>query len=291
MGTVIDRGLVPVLVELLRDSTNSNLQFEAAWAITNVASGTSYQTSTVINAGGIPVLISLFDSPDQQTVEQAIWALGNIAGDGAECRDMVLSNGVVPKLMQHINSDKGNGFLQNLTWMMSNLCRNKPAPEIELIYPLIEPLKALVHWNDVKIQIDASWALSYITDGKSDHIQAICDNKGLVERLIELLATGEKSVTTPALRTIGNIITGTDDQTQFAIDNGIVKLFPGLLQSRYPQIVKEACWAISNIAAGSQSQVMVLQEANIIPTIIQLINTAEFKTQKVRTKVIYSGDL
>lgn len=49
-------------------------------------------------------------------------------------------------------------------------------------------------------------------------------------------------LSTPALRSIGNIVTGDDLQTQVVIASGAL---PPLLSSPKPGIRKEACWTIS----------------------------------------------
>jgi len=99
---LIRSGIVPVLVACLQ-SRRPLLEFEAAWALTNIASGNSEQTRTVVKYGAVPLLIELLSSVHIHVCEQAVWALGNITGDGPTCRDYVISLGIIPPLLSFVN--------------------------------------------------------------------------------------------------------------------------------------------------------------------------------------------
>ena len=210
------------LVSFLHDNSNEKLQFESAWALTNIASGDAEHTATVIKHGAVPILVSLLDSNSIDVKNQAVWGIGNIAGDSPECRNLVLNYNVFKYLIplcsiNNIKTKKEVELLRNATWTLSNLCRGKPAPDWEYISVALFALNDLLNVPDIDVLQDACWSYSYISDidnfNDDIRIHTIVQS-GALYKLINLLSHDSNCIKHPALRAIGNIITNSDHYTQ-----------------------------------------------------------------------------
>jgi len=277
---VIDAGMVPRLIELLTKSQAPTLQFEAVWALTNIVSGTSEQTAACVKEGIVPKMTELLSSPSDDVREQAVWALGNIAGDSTKMRDEVLKHHALTTLLRQLDPNTTPvSMLRNATWTLSNLCRGTPKPPFALVKPALPTLASLICSNDVEVLGDACWALSYLSDDTNEKIQAVID-AGVCRRLVELLVHQSARVSTPALKVVGNLVTGEEAQTQAVIDCGALPCLAKLLSHDKKDVRKEACFALSNITAGNKEQLQAVIDHKIVPVLARMLETEDLDVRK-----------
>lgn len=284
---IIDSGLVPRFVELLSSSCVlytdveynlvKKIRSEAAWALTNVASGSSEQTQKILDFGAIPLFADMLRENDEELVDQAAWAFGNISGDSEIMRDAAINCGVLKTAIQLSKSlaetNASLRVLKNTTWLISNLNRGlNPPPKYENMVESLEVLQKLIDHPDDDVKNDALWAISYICDNEPKIVKLVFA-LGIVDKVISFLENYQHYSTTkimhPAIRTIGNIITSTDEYVDTLINKGIVTLcykvfreYPGEIAIK--KLRKEICWTFSNIACGTENHINHIMTSEIL---------------------------
>jgi importin subunit alpha-6/7 len=136
-----------------------------------------------------------------------------------------------------------------------------------------------IYSSDLDTLVDASWALSYLSDGSNQHIQAVVE-AGVCRRLVDLLTHASPQVQTPALRCIGNIVTGDDLQTQVVIASGALPALLPIFRSLREGLRKEACWTVSNVLAGTTKQIQAIIDAQLWPELVACMTSAEPRTRR-----------
>ena len=179
------------------------------------------------------------------------------------------------------------------------------------IRKLLPTLRRLLGSADAEVLSYTCWTLSHLCDGPSSHIAAVVTTPpdvsgapgGLVPRLVELLLHASWRVTKPALRTIGNIVCAecTDDgtipvlpggppiptdYTEVILDCDAVPRLKQLITHSNREIQKEACWTLSNIAAGTVGQIQAVIDSGAIGPLVKLVGE-KTTDQEVRSEACW----
>jgi importin subunit alpha-6/7 len=290
---------IPTLISLL-SSPNKEVYEQAMWILGSIATGDSTGTSNINNSS----------NPGEINREKSVAA-----------RDVILAAGVMKQMLRCLDAHPTNLSLQRIgSWTLSNLVEgifqqpshgksgSKPeyssSDEIEMEI-LLPVLKRLLRMSDAEVLSYTCWTLSHLCDGPSSHISAVVISRdrieargGLVPRLVELLGHSSWRVTKPALRTIGNIVCAEcsddsnqssvtpTDYTEVILECGAVPKLKELVTHNNREIQKEACWTLSNIAAGTVDQIQAVIDSGAIPPLVKLVSN-KATDQEVRSEACW----
>eukprot|EP00557_Chaetoceros_sp_GSL56_P003529 CAMPEP_0176489156 /NCGR_PEP_ID=MMETSP0200_2-20121128/7126_1 /TAXON_ID=947934 /ORGANISM="Chaetoceros sp., Strain GSL56" /LENGTH=1024 /DNA_ID=CAMNT_0017886255 /DNA_START=213 /DNA_END=3287 /DNA_ORIENTATION=+ len=293
---------IPSFISLMT-SPDKNVCENAMWVLGNIAAGEGH---------GVPGNNKVNPSSDPNLGENAT---------NVTMKDIVLAAGAMGPLLRCMERFTDAISLQLIgSWVISTLVENKMPTgkknhstnegsriddsDMEL---LIITLRRLLQFDDDDILSYTCWSLSHLCDGPATNIASIVTTQdpnapsgGLVPRLVELLHHKNWRVTKPALRTIGNIVCAEYDDdavvhddkqlltdfTEVILDCKAVPKLKSLINHENREIQKEACWTLSNIAAGTVDQIQAVIDSGAISPLVLLVNS-EHTDQEVRSEACW----
>ena len=265
-------------------------QKEAAWIMTNAISGSSEDSIHVLeNTKLIQYSVTLLNSNDSDIRDQIIWCIGNIAGESSKYKNKILSNNgllmIIRSLEFEWNYKKRDLVkLRNHVWSMSNLLRvkgEKDYPSFSLTSQCMPILSKIINTtSDNELLIDVAWCLSYILKSlDNSDMKKYLEFGVLTKHTMNLLRSNDIKIVVPFLRVCGNLISGSDDVTQKILDLDFLSHIP-ILVSKNDAIKKETCWILSNVTAGTNSQVKQFIKSNLVPIIYYMLLNDTYKVKK-----------
>ncbi|XP_020615337.1 importin subunit alpha-9-like [Orbicella faveolata] len=258
---------------------NAQLQLEAAWCITNLATGVHDDTMKVLKASAA-YLITYLSGQNVQLQDQCAWALGNFSGDSQECREILRAQGIIVPMVKLLKSPIST-VVQSAAFALSNLARGEQIVAEELLQAGIAPIliNLLTPGNSsIDVAVEVAWVLSYLTSKPS--CVPVFVSGGIVDILVHFLASlaqetpHNPQAVTPMLRSLGNVVSGPDEYGTQAMQSGaLVAAMMSYLQSMHRHIKKESLWVLSNLTAGPTEHTDALIQAGILPSIMDLMSS------------------
>ncbi|CEM32057.1 unnamed protein product [Vitrella brassicaformis CCMP3155] len=273
MPGIIDAGVIQPLVAVLTDPARPHLQYEAAWALANIAGHGPFPRDLVLAAGVMePLLKVLHDSKDMWMLRTATWALSNLSQNPQPPFELV--SPAVPVVAELIKTpDQDTEVLRGWCRMLSYFTQEGGDERIGAVVDsgVCGRLVELMRHDSHKVQRHALRTVGGITRGTHEQTQVVIEC-GAIAALKASLSSPNEDIRKEACFAIFNIMGGTRDQRQAVIDSGMVPQLVFIATTDVPSVKQVALWAVMHgVGRGSQAQVEYLVGCGCVGPLCDLL--------------------
>lgn len=272
---VIDSGLIPEIIKML-SSDDPEFLWEATWIVVNITAGSPEQTSTVVEAGVIPKLVTLFPiSPDNVRIN-ILMTVGNMLGDSKHLRRITVREGGF-KLALDILRDPDNhseSCVGSAAWAVGSATTLEYGgfPDNELAAQTIPVLTTFIRQNGDALSESLIEAVVALQQLSVHHDVATAISKsGITHQIVQLCTANDHRLREKALRLIIHMSGGSDHTVQEMMDADCLSALDSCV-AKHARSRGMACSAVANIARGTSSQVRALVESPLLPRMLEVLS-------------------
>ncbi|KAL9652348.1 hypothetical protein ABK040_012004 [Willaertia magna] len=271
--TVVNTGVVPLLITKLLKSPSENVVEKSIWALGNIAGDSVQFRDLVLNTGAIPPLLEIIEnSKNISILRHATWTIYILfRGNPKPAKE--LTKGTLPILAKLLYSydesvvcntaqalfSYSNGSEDRIQDIIDScVCRKLSellmCPNDSIVAPVLSIFGNIATGNDTQTQI-----IIYLS---------------VLSSLFLLMSHKKISIRKEACWTISNICGGNTQQIQSVIEANIIPKVIKILSNEKEnrKVKQEAIWIIGNLFAnGSKAQIDYVIGLDCMSPIIELL--------------------
>ncbi|KAJ6252486.1 importin subunit alpha [Anaeramoeba flamelloides] len=258
---ILETNLLQTFIQFLQQTENEILQFESAWILSNICSGTTNQTEQVVQLGVIPLF---FEGLESQNLSLRI-QIKNIIP-------------IFSKLIHHDSKQ----LVIDTCWGLNYLSLGSPENIDEIFKSgCLDKLIQLLNHQSFQIRTPVIRTIGNLVNGDHRQTQIVLDHE-LLDNLKKNLNDPQIQIVKEACWVLSNITAGTNKQVDLVIQKNIFPIIFKLLKSDVYVIKKESCWVICNaIYAGSDEHIEYLVKSNVIQLLSPFLDSRESKLVRI----------
>lgn len=183
LDNIIERGVVPEMLQLICYKKNAEIQIEILCILINFTTKGEDRVKYLLKLDILSYLFVNIESNNIDVKDKSLWLICNIVGNSYEIGSLVINRGIVKRLLLLYEF---MSLSKNISWLIYNLCRLKPPPNMQDITQLFNILRYyLLNNTDVKTKINAIHGIWKIY--KIGYRAAFQQEIEIIKKLFELL--------------------------------------------------------------------------------------------------------
>lgn len=130
----------------------------------------------------------------------------------------------------------------------------------------------MLYIKDEEVTSNVLWALSYFSDADAKYSRLILENINL-KVILDCVLNQNLKIKVPALRVVGCILASDEKDVEEVLDLGGLEVLKKLITNPSTEcsILKEGCWAISNITAGPFKHIEQVLDSGLIRILCDIV--------------------